>query len=181
MRVFALTTGRTGSVTFAKACEHVENFTSGHESRFNKAGTDRLDYSDQHIEADCRLSFFLGLMARRYPDAFYIHMRRSLGGIADSFTRCHKQSAYTGSVVAAWGKSIEPMSQGDYHKAALDYATATDANISEFLKDREHMVFEIENDPKAAFVLFWERIGATGDLDAALAEFDTKHNSGPKA
>ena len=52
------------------------NFTAGHETRTNRLGAARLDYPDRHIEADNRLSFFLGkLNARWGDDAHYVHLR----------------------------------------------------------------------------------------------------------
>jgi len=60
MKVFILCTGRTGSVTIMKACEHIKNFTSGHESLSKKFGNERFEYADNHIEGDNRLSWHLG-------------------------------------------------------------------------------------------------------------------------
>jgi len=42
MNVFVLNTGRCGSTTFSKACQHVSNFTSQHESRVGLLGDARL-------------------------------------------------------------------------------------------------------------------------------------------
>ncbi len=60
MNVFVLGTGRCGTTTFMKACRHVTNCTSGHETRVNHVGPERLSYPSNHIEADNRLSWFLG-------------------------------------------------------------------------------------------------------------------------
>ena len=32
MRVFVLCTGRSGSTTFVRACQHIDNYTASHES-----------------------------------------------------------------------------------------------------------------------------------------------------
>ncbi|WJI25223.1 hypothetical protein RHP47_05945 [Thermosynechococcus sp. QKsg1] len=50
MNVFVLCTGRCGSVTFAKACTFITNFSSAHESRTFLLGEARLAYPDRHIE-----------------------------------------------------------------------------------------------------------------------------------
>ncbi|MFM8634352.1 MAG: hypothetical protein ACKOEX_06015, partial [Planctomycetia bacterium] len=65
--VFVLCTGRCGSVTFAKACGHFRNYSTGHET--NRApGPARLAYPDGHIEIDNRLAWFLGGLEERYGD-----------------------------------------------------------------------------------------------------------------
>ena len=44
MNIFVLCTGRCGSVTFTKACQHITNYTCTHESRVSLLGEDRLNY-----------------------------------------------------------------------------------------------------------------------------------------
>ncbi len=44
MNVFVLTTGRSGSLTFAEACRHISNYSSGHETRVGLIGAERLAY-----------------------------------------------------------------------------------------------------------------------------------------
>ena len=88
MNVFILCTGRCGSTTFAKACGHIANYSSAHESRFGLVGEDRLDYPEDHIEADNRLSWMLGPLAKLYGnEAFYVHLRRDNETTAASFER----------------------------------------------------------------------------------------------
>ena len=65
MNVFVLTTGRSGSLTFAEACRHITNFSCGHETRVGLIGAERLAYPDQHIEVDNRLAWFTGRLERR--------------------------------------------------------------------------------------------------------------------
>ena len=77
MNVFVLTTGRSGSVTFAEACRHITNYTAGHETRVGLVGDDRLAYPGDHIEVDDRLAWLLGRLEDAYGDAaFYVHLRR---------------------------------------------------------------------------------------------------------
>ena len=65
MNVFILSTGRSGSQTFARACAHVSNYTSAHESRSGLLGDAHFDYPDNHIESDNRLSWMLGRLDRK--------------------------------------------------------------------------------------------------------------------
>src|SRR6478752_4229315 len=86
MNIFVLCTGRCGSTTFIKACSHISNFTSAHESRAHLIGEDRLDYPTNHIEADNRLSWLLGRLGRKYGrDAVYVHLKRNMRDTAHSF------------------------------------------------------------------------------------------------
>lgn len=67
MNIFVLCTGRSGSKTFIKACNHITNYTCGHESRAKRAKLEsrlNLDYPPNHIEADNRLSWFLGRLVQ---------------------------------------------------------------------------------------------------------------------
>jgi hypothetical protein len=88
MNVFILNTGRCGSTTFVKACEHITNFTTAHESRMHLIGNQRLAYPDNHIEADNRLAWFLGRLEAAYGDrAIYVHLRRDPLKTARSFEK----------------------------------------------------------------------------------------------
>src|SRR5262245_39334592 len=88
MNVFILNTGRCGSTTIIKACSYITNYTAAHESRTGLVGPDRLDYPPNHIEADNRLSWFLGRLERTYGnDAFYVHLKRQDAATARSFAQ----------------------------------------------------------------------------------------------
>ena len=59
----------------------------------------------------------------------------------------------------------------------LDYCDTVNSNIEMFLKDKtKKMELYIEN-ASQGFRTFWERIGAEGDIDAALSEFDIAYNA----
>ncbi len=86
MNVFILNTGRCGSYTFHEACSHIKNFTSGHESRSTILGPNRLDYPENHIESDNRLSWLLGRLDKKYGDnAYYVHLLRNEKDLVYSF------------------------------------------------------------------------------------------------
>jgi len=177
MNVFILNTGRCGSATFIKACKHITNFSSAHESRWHQLRDARLDYPVNHIEADNRLSWFLGRLDRKYGDAAaYVHLKRNQNGTARSYAkRFHPRG-----IMPAYRKGIllQQLPEGttDYD-VALDYCDTVNSNIELFLKDKsKKMEFNIEN-AKDDYRRFWEFIGATGDIDAALSEFDKKYNA----
>lgn len=174
MNVFVLNTGRCGSTTFIKACRHITNFSSAHESRVSFLGEARLDYPPDHIEADNRLSWFLGRLDRRFgADAIYVHLQRDRDQTAASFVSRYARGimlAYRSGVLMRLPPQLDPVA------VSLDYCDTVDSNIQCFLKDKPlKMSFQLEN-ARQDFVRFWEFIGAQGDLEAALSEFETRYN-----
>ena len=177
MNIFVLNAGRCGSMTFAKACQHISNFTSAHESRAGLIGDERLAYPSDHIEADNRLSWFLGRLDLKYGDsAFYVHLQRN---IEDS-VRSHEKRYDTGTwIIHAYRYDILMLLSEDAvpRSVCLDYCDTVTTNIEFFLRDKsQKMDFSLET-AKDDFREFWKNIGAQGDLEAALREFDTTHNA----
>jgi hypothetical protein len=174
MNVFILNTGRCGSTTFIKACAHITNFTSAHESRTGRLGEDRFAYPSGHIEADNRLSWLLGRLDRHFgKQACYVHLRRKRAAAASSFMK-----RYSAGIINAYRKAILMDLPGDSNPftVASDYCDTVDSNIELFLRDKpKKMDFDLETS-KEDFRRFWEFIGAEGKLEAALREFDVSYN-----
>jgi hypothetical protein len=176
MRVFVLCTGRCGSTTFARACGPIVNYSSAHESRSRLIGDARLDYPDQHIEVDNRLSWFLGPLEEKFGErAFYVHLHRDSEAVARShLRRWHKgiTQAFAHQIVMRWKGNWPEADRLDVCRFYVDVVTS---NIRTFLANKDHVSIDIAR-PVEDFVEFWERIGAKGDLSAALAEFQVRHN-----
>lgn len=172
MNVFVLCTGRCGSVTFSKAAAHATNFTAGHETRSHLLGQEHFAYPANHIEVDNRLSWFLGRLHAAFPDAYYVHLVRNRQAVARSF-----MLRYGRGIIGGYANSILMTLPADAPKldVCLDYVHTVTENIWQFLRDRPHMVIDIDR-AKHGFVEFWQTIGAHGDLEAALAEFDIFYN-----
>ena len=175
MNIFVLNTGRCGSTTFIQACRHISNFSAGHESNIHKIGTQRLLYSDNHIEADNRLSWMLGRLERQYGDAaYYVHLQRDRDSTARSFARRMDfgiMKAYRDGVLLGGEQGQAPMD------IAQDYIETVETNIGLFLKNKSNkMNFRLEN-AEEDFRLFWEKINAAGDLESALEEWRIRHNA----
>lgn len=176
MNVFILNTGRCGSMTFIAACRHISNYSAGHETRVQLLGAERLAYPRNHIEADNRLSWQLGRLDAAYGDnAYYVHLARDRARVAASFVR----RAEFG-IMKAYREGIllhDDGVQAAAQAVADDYIDTVEANIACFLKDKRHtMHFRLEH-AKEDFAHFWTWIGAAGDREAALAEWDTRHNA----
>jgi len=174
MNVFILNTGRCGSTTFIKACQHIRNYSAGHESLTNEIGARRLSYPANHIEADNRLSWFLGRLDEKYADtAFYIHLMRDKDKTAASF---EKREGY--GIMQAYQQGIlqDVDDKLDVNDIAADYIDSVTANIKHFLKDKTYtMDFRLET-AKEDFKKFWDLINAEGDINQALKEWDVIYN-----
>lgn len=175
MNIFILNTGRCGSTTFIKACQHITNYTSLHESRANLIGNERLLYPDNHIEADNRLSWILGRLDKQYGNnALYVHLSRDITKTAVSFSRRSEygiMKAYKEGILLSGEESQAP------NDIALDYIDTVESNIELFLKDKSNtMMFRLESAAED-FKNFWERISAEGDLESALAEWQVNYNA----
>ena len=162
MRTFVLTTGRSGSVTFARACAHATNMTSGHETHAGHI-TGRLDYPNGHIETDNRLAWFLGPLHAAHPDAFYVHLTRDPTDTAASFARrstdtlplvrrareglAQVRGFHRASLIDAFQHGIihtrHTLRPGDVEASTRLMVDTVNANITEFLRrqaasDRGH-------------------------------------------
>jgi hypothetical protein len=155
------------------------NYSSGHETRVGLVGPDRLAYPEDHIETDDRLSWFLGRLDAAYAgDAFYVHLTRDDEATAASRVRRWNKPmmrAYRNGIL--W--DVDP--DIDRLEVARDLNETVNANMRLFLRDRPlQMTIAIET-ARESFPEFWERIGAEGDLEGALAEFDRRHHEGTSA
>src|SRR5262245_23428243 len=192
MNVFVLCTGRCGSTTFARACGHMTNFTSAHESH-RQPGTKlrtRHDvrYPDNHVEVDNRLAWFLGSLEEEYGgDAFYVHLLRDREEVALSFLNRWEKRRTNIMFSFAWGMltqaydQVTQLTREQRLEIARVYCDTVNANIRAFLRDKPRQLTIWLHDIQESFPLFWEQIGARGDLAAALRTWDTAYNASAAA
>ena len=176
--IFVLCTGRCGSMTLARACDHITNYTSAHEGRTHALGADRLAYPARHIEIDNRLSWFLGRLDRTFGDnAAYVHLIRDPDDVARSYAGRSNQGilrAYRTAIVSRAARRNPKARVIDFSR---DYVDTVTENLTTFLRDKTHvMVIRLET-LGPDFDRFIDWIGATGDLDAAQAELLVRHNA----
>ena len=172
--VFILCTGRCGSTTFIKACNHATNYSVGHETRTGLIGNDRFSYPAFHIEADNRLSWLLGRLDKAYGNsAFYVHLTRDTEAVVESFAKRRGgiMEAYVGMGILMGCREQNAV------VIARDYIDTVNSNIEHFLSNKTNkMKFRLEN-AKDDFVRFSLLTQLQGDLSSALNEFDFKHNA----
>lgn len=171
MRVFVVGTGRCGTVTFARACQHISNYTSAHESRISEI-EGRLDYPDNHIEVDHRLAWHLGSLLRRYPDAVYVHLTRDREKVVQSWA---KRLTVRGGMLPAFMNGILFRPPPDAEAAVRLMVDTVIDNIEAILPDC--LTIPIE-DPHEPFDELWHQVGAQGDQEAAHAALGEVHNGG---
>lgn len=178
MNAFVLSTGRCGSTTVAVAFQHADNFTSGHETE--GCSFYPLDYPDQHIESDNRLSWMLGAVAARFPDARYVHLIRRQDEVAASFER---RRYHLAASVSGFGHGIlgrGDLLHGSRYETASRMWEIVNANIRAFLDCRPAQEFPGGpvwlHDLERSFPGVWSWLGCSGDLDAAIAETRVRHN-----
>ena len=172
MRVFVASVGRCGSVSFRVACAHASNYTTGHESLCGL-----LEYPDQHIEVSPHLRCCIVHLARKYPDAKWVHLRRSAATCVPSLARLDG-----GAVMAAYRllhSSVMPSASiGDvafrYYWSEVD---VIDAQLRCEVAEDRRTVIELESAAEH-WPDFWRWIGAEGDLAASLAEWSVRRNTG---
>ena len=174
MNVFVLCTGRCGSMTFARACGHLTNYTSAHESAGIRNG---LDFPRDHIEVNNRLIWVAGQLERRYADAFYVHLTRDAEAVARSFAARGTDGP---KILGAWRRTICQGSQRELIADARQYCAAVNSLIGHFLDSVDparlrSMRFALER-AETDWPVFCRLIFAKGDIKAGASEFNTRHN-----
>jgi hypothetical protein len=154
--------------------------TAGHETRISLIGDERLAYPPDHIEADNRLTWLLGRLEDRFgADAYYVHLIRDETATAQSFVARYRKGimhAYRTAIIYKSSEDIPPLDM------ALDYVRTAERNVVAFLTGKPNVMVVRLEQAKDDFRTFWEWVGAEGDLDAALAEWDVRHDATrPKA
>ena len=176
--VFVLNTGRCGSMTLARACGHLSNWTAAHESRTHLTGPERLAYPPRHIEIDNRLSWFLGRLDATWGDrAAYVHLTRDAEAVAQSFAARARQGivkAYRTDILA---RSRRRATGRPLIDECRDYVDTVTQNIRHFLKDKSHVLPMRLETLATDFDAFLDWTGAEGDLAAARAEIAVVHNA----
>ena len=176
MNVFVLCTGRCGSTALADACEFITNFSSGHETRAGIVGTDRTSFSDNHIEIDNRLAWYLGRIDEEFGQgAYYVHMKRDFEKVVNSYSirkNFGLMKMFQNGMLIGQDQDVF-----DDKDLARDICSTIESNIQHFLKDKPNQMEMNLETVQADFEKFWNWIGAEGDYQQALNTFDIPANT----
>lgn len=180
--VFVLSPGRSGSKSFIEACKHLTNYSAEHESRGAKLGEEHFAYPLSHIEADNRLSWFLGPLNERFSEkkTLYVHLKRDFEATVDSFVHRLQNSNYRSSIINAFAHGVL-MKPGDWSpeeeiEVVRLYVSTIHSNIAEFAKSRESLTVQLDDDG-SSFKFFLNEISAEGDLDLVRRTWQQVHNA----
>jgi hypothetical protein len=196
VRVFVLGTGRCGTLTFARAVEStVTNYTAGHETRCRKLGEARLDYPDAHVEADNRLSWFLGPLVRRFggEDTMYIHLKRDPDAVAASYAKRlaseplekrikrAKNDAAPAGIMPAFGHGIlmhKRLHEEDHDAIARTYVATVVDNVDLVVRTMPlHAELWIDRLDAAVVDRIWQTAGFVGDQQRFLDALHEVHHA----
>jgi hypothetical protein len=158
-------------MTFARACRHITNYSSAHES--GRRDRYSLDYPENHIEVDNRLAWFLGRLHEKYPDAFYVHLLRDEKATAQSYAA--RGGLEATKMLHGFVFAIKQGQRGDPAREAREMVTTINANIRHFLREKSHVTIDIATAGES-FPIFWKWIRAEGRLKAALEELKKRYN-----
>jgi hypothetical protein len=139
-----------------------------------------LKYPQNHIEVDNRLSWFLGTLEKEYGGrAFYVQLLRRPEEVAKSLAARGEQSilfSFTSGILQYFSAARNQPAE-ERQRIGLQYWDVVNDNIELFLRDKPHRMTMWLHDIKQPFKDFWRSIGADGDLEAALGEWDVRHNA----
>lgn len=107
-------------------------------------------------------------------EPLYVWLRRDRVATAESWSR---RTEIPTSQINAWPKAAFFGAKGySPLEIAQLMVDSTEDNIQLFLKDKNYIEAWIEN-PIPPFAQMWEQIGAEGDYESAIAEFEIRHNA----
>lgn len=184
MRVFVVGTGRTGSLTLAKALEAtVTNFSVGHETQ-SELPWERREYPDKHIEVDHRLSFYLSLVLSEEwgPELAIVHLQRELEATVASWARRFR---VRGGMMRAWTNGIlfRP-GELEPELAARDYVAAVRANVDNLVGMASTFGWAIGLNVNlarpASLRAMWDRLELEGDRSRFLELCKRRLNASPR-
>lgn len=175
---FVIGTGRCGTTTFYKACQHLAGLSVGHESRARDHAR-RFVYPVDHIEIDNRLSWRLDELVHHYPDALYIHLMREFDDVVASFLE-----RWDYGIMRAWWSGVlmrNHVPQSERRAVVQDFIGSIRWRCEAFIGRHEAgggQVLRVAiEEPTEGFHELAALMGATEGLEDGLAEFATKHNS----
>jgi len=175
--VFVLSAGRTATTTFIEASKHLPGITASHESRVADPIQNRLDYPNNHIEADNRLIFFLSLLDEKFAtDTAYVYLLRDEKLVARSYSERWHLSI---SIVRAFTNGVRMVPRVKNNEIldyCHDYVKYVDSVVRLHLSKQENaFVFDLSK-AEEEYKRFAKWVGVENLPEAACAEWRQHHN-----
>src|SRR5690606_37528829 len=104
----------------------------------------------------------------------YVHLRHDRDAVVSSFLKRFDRgimAAFNGGIVMKRRREPEAA------EVCRHYVDTVTENIEAFLADKPRQMSVWLDEAPDRFPEFWESIGATGDLEAALRELTVRHNA----
>jgi hypothetical protein len=121
----------------------------------------------------------LGTLEKEYgSDAYYVHLLRRRDEVARSIIDRGEDSiifSFASGILQHYHRA-RTLPDAERFEIGLQYWDTVNDNIQLFLRDKPRQITVWLHDIKAPFWRFWTEIGAEGDLNAALEEWDIRHN-----
>jgi len=169
MKAFVFGTGRCGSVAVASAFKFASNYSVSHE-----AYRPSLAFEDWHIAVNPQFRLVMPQLVAKHPRAWYVWLTRDVDKVIQSYMRLDQ-----GRWLDIWWSFNWTIRPTDNHLAAsiaVDRLVQDCERAYRCCPEETRTVWDIDA-IKQDFATLWKVIGAQGDLDAALASFDTPINT----
>lgn len=166
MKILATGTGRCGTHTFAAACRHMTNYRVRLEAHMADGGP--VCPEPQTIDVSAAAHIQVAALRREHPDLLVVHLIRERAACVRSLSQFRLPSGE--HVIDVWGSVYLGGAPSDRTRAAEIYYDSVMAML-----DATFPVRVFLRRGKEMFRKLWGDVGATGDLNAALAEWDIKH------
>lgn len=145
MNVFLISPGRTATTTLAEALKNLSGFTSEHESRCSYLGDERINFPENHIECDNRLTWFLPRLTKKYgANSILIKVVRDKTAIAKSYNKRWSRI----KIMKAYSQGILMRGLAENNlDVCVDYVNNVYEQIDYFSKDWKHVITLDLNSP----------------------------------
>ena len=169
MNVFILSPGRTATKTLTYIFSKVPGYTSGHETRCKYLGGERVDYPENHIECDNRLSWFMPRLTKKYSkEAVLVVVHRDHESVAKSYN--HRWQKI--NIMKAYSQGVlkREFSENDLD-VCRDYVSNVYEQIESFSGEWRHVVHLDLDDPELGVSEVLRLIGCPEKTESTLHDF----------
>jgi len=182
VRVFVVSTPRSGTSTFYQACRYITNYTTSHERKMpvgkrnaaimpERKSVECNNFRDNHIYVDHTLYPIMATLIEQYEDSLWVHLIRKKKDCVKSLTDQLPKELVRIEKLYFW--------QYTPKETAEAYWLHTNKNISRILRGEDYLQIPMEW-AQDCWEFFWKTIGAEGDFEASKSVWDRKYNSGEK-